>query len=137
MLISVKAAAGGAGYASPMVGPVDQTVHVKLDVSTLTTAEVDPDGYLKPGVLLKQDGTPVGATQAVFGVVVEPTFLGLATIPPTNTTLGADTSDPLVAVCTHGIVNRDVAEDNLGRAYTADEIAGFALAGSTLKLTST
>jgi hypothetical protein len=137
MPISVKATAGGSGYASPMVGPVDQTVHVKLDVSTLTTAEVDADGYLKPGVLVKQDGTPVAATQAVFGVVVEPTFLALAVIPPTNTSLGADTSDPLIAVCTHGIVNQDIAAANLGRAYTAAEIAGFSLAGSTLKLTST
>jgi hypothetical protein len=35
------------------------------------------------------------------------------------------------------MVNRDIAEDNLGRAYTADEIAGFALAGSTCQLTRT
>lgn len=137
MPIAVKVTPGGSGYGSPMVGPVDHTVHVKLDVSVLTIDEVDADGYLKPGAVLKQDGTPVGAAEAVFGVVVEATFLALATIPPTNVSLAADTSDPLIAVCTHGIVNRDIAEDNLGRAYTAAEIAGFALAGSSLKLTTT
>lgn len=137
MPLAIKATAGGAGYGNPMVGPVEQTTHVKLDVSGLTTAEVDADGYLKPGVLLTQAGILVGSTVAVFGVVVEATFLGLATIPPTSGSLAADTSDPLIAVCTHGIVNRDIAEANLGRAYNANELAGFALAGSTLKLTTT
>src|SRR5262245_60240711 len=113
MPLSIKATAGGSGYGNPLVGPVQQVLHIKLDVSTMTIDEVDADGYLKPGVVLKQDGTPVASTQAVFGVVPEATFLGLATIPPTNTTLAADTSDPLIAVCTHGNVNRDIAEDNL------------------------
>lgn len=128
---------GTTGYASPMVGPVDHVVQLRIDLSTLTEAEVDSDGYLKPGVVFNVDGDPVAATQRVYGVCFEATKLALATVPPTDATLATETGDHDVAVCTHGVVNRDIAEDNLGRAYTADEIAGFDLAGSQLRLTKT
>lgn len=243
MPIEITTVAGGVGYASPFVGPIDHTVHVKIDISTLTTDEVDAYGFLKPGVplalltsklagliggealvgtavaaaqvgntgngtmgavtvsagakaglysleiiepaanagtfiVLDPDGVEVGTgnvaaafnaggiaftladgatdfvagdgfnitvtltgggagTKILYGVTVEAAKLSLATIPPTNTSLGLETNDCFAAVGTHGIVNRDIAEDNLGRAYTATEIAAFDAAGSHLRLTTT
>jgi hypothetical protein len=138
--LEFKAYAASTPYASPMIGPVNHTRHIKVDLSVLTVDEVDADGYLKPGVLLKDAGglgVLVGAAAAPPLVVVEATKLPLATIPPTNTTLGTETGDCFVAVATHGVVNRDIAEDNLGRAYTANELTSFVTAGSHLALTTT
>lgn len=134
MPIRISSTAGGTVYGHPFVGPINHTVHVKLDVSALTTGEVDANGYLKPGLPLLSSGLPVTAG-AVYGVTIEP--VKIVAVNPTDTSLGLDTSDPLIAVAVIGTVNRDIAEDNLGRAYTAAEIAGFALAGSTMKLTTT
>lgn len=238
MPIAISTNAAGTGYANPLVGPVDHTAHVKVDLSTLTTYEVDADGYLKPGVVLTSGGTLPGgvagagtatsaavsgntgngtmgtvtvsdgakegvyslvviepgsnvgqfavydpdgvfvskgtvasafsagglaftladgatdfvagdaftitvtltaggnATKVCFGVVVEPTKLAVTT-PATNTTLAAETGDHFVAVCTHGVINRDIAEDNMGRAYSAAELAGFLKPGCHLSLTTT
>lgn len=137
MPATISATTGGDVYHSPMIGPVHHTQQIRLDVSTLTTAEVDSNGYLKPGVVVNSAGDPVAAGQAVYGVVFEATKLAHATIPPTDVSLAADTADHDICVATHGVVSRDIAEDNLGRAYTADEIAGFALANSHLRLTPT
>jgi hypothetical protein len=138
MPIGITTTTGGTAYASPFVGPVNHVLHVKVDISGLTTDEVDANGFLKPGVPLNNASPAVlVASGFVYGVTVEAVKLPLATIPPTNTTLGTETADCLVAIATHGIVNRDIAEDNLGRAYAAAEIAGFAAAGSKLSLTST
>jgi hypothetical protein len=209
--------AGGAGYNSLglFVGPVDHTDVVRVDVSALTTAEVDADGYLKPGVPFKSDGTLCarrpgqytkvaagGAAAAqltvtgiattdqltgvilhvnsgsaslirvsdltseftipaankivntgsgtvttgesllvtyettaeyVFGVVMEPVKVAAAN---DGTSLSAAT-DIDVAVARVGVINRDAAEDNLGRAYTAIELAAFAAKGSHLAVTLT
>lgn len=78
-----------------------------------------------------------GTTKYVRGVIHEAVKLPLATIPPTNTTLASETGDCFVAIATSGIVNRDIVEDNLARALTAAEIAGFDLPGSHLRLTLT
>jgi 6,7-dimethyl-8-ribityllumazine synthase len=105
---------------------------VKVDLSDLSDEEVDADGYLKPGVPLQKDGSIIASSGVVWGV----TFGGekVAT-GGTDTILDAAT-DCFVAVG-FGLVNRDVAEDNLGRALTADEIAGFDLAGSNCRITRT
>lgn len=137
MPIQITSTAGGTAYASPFVGEVDKTLHVKADLSQFTTDEVDAFGQLKPGVPLTSGGILVAVNNAVYGVTVEAVKLPLAVVPPTNTSLGSETADCLVAVATHVNVNRDIAEDNLGRAYSAAEIAGFAYAGSTCKLTTT
>ncbi len=134
MPYSITKTAGDTTYQCPFVGPVEFTTHIKLDVSALTTAEVDAKGYLKPGVALKSDGTLLGGSQSLAGGGVVPYAVKIAT---GNTALAGDTSDPLVVVCTHGIVNRDIAEDNLGRAYNANELAAFIAAGSHIALTTT
>lgn len=44
-------------------------------------------------------------------------------------TLSAITNDPLIACATHATVNRMIAEDNLGRAYTAVELTALKNSG--------
>jgi hypothetical protein len=128
--------AGGQSYANPLVGLPRDMAHVKLDTSGMTTAEVDADGYLKPGVMLTVAGVLVGASGIPFGITVEAQKV-TTTTPVTTGTLAAETADPVVAVCCAGLVNRDVAEDCLGRALNANELAGFVIAGSKLSVTST
>lgn len=126
-------ASEGNSYGHPFVGPGAQyTDVVKVDISALTTAEVDADGFLKPGLPLLKTGLPVTAGP-VYGVALEP--IKIAADNAAGTLAAA--VDCFVALGTHGIVNRDIIEDNLGRVLTAAEIAGFDLAPSTLKLTRT
>ncbi len=113
---------------------MEVTDHVKIDVSGLTVDEVDAAGYLKPGVPFSKTGVLVTAG-FVYGVTIEP--IKITTPNPTNATLAAITADPFVACGVMGLVNRDIVEDNLGRALTAAEIAGFDAAGSKLHLTRT
>jgi hypothetical protein len=137
MPIAITNEAGGMSYANPFVGPVDHPAHVKVDISGLTDDEVDAKGYLKPGVPLKENGTLVGSAEAVFGVVIEAVKLPLAVLPATTSSLGSETGDCFVAVATIGQVNRDIIEDNLGRALTSDEVTGFGLAGCRIVLLPT
>jgi len=125
--------AGAQAYGNAFMNPIEQMDHVKLDVSTLTTDEVDANGYIKPNVPLRQDGTLVsGASQTVYGLTIEATKLPGRT---NNASLGADTTDPLIAVCTSALINRDIAEDNLGRAFSANELTALTAGG--FKVTST
>lgn len=136
MPLAIENIAGGQAYVNPFIGGVDHPAQIKVDVSGLTTDEVDAFGYLKPGVPLTKAGILVGAAPAfVYGV----TFEAQKIVPanPTNVTLAAVTADPIITVNTIGHLNRDAAEDNLGRAYTADEIAGFDAAGSKIALSAT
>lgn len=111
------------------------TDEVRVDISDLTTAEVDADGYLKPGVHLRKTGDVIAAGNALYGVTIEPVKIVAA--GPTDASLAANTGTFPVVVGTIGSVNRDVVEDNLGRALTADEIASYDIAGSKLHLTRT
>lgn len=136
MPMSITTTAGGIGYGNPFIGGVNHPAQIKVDVSGLTIAEVDQFGYLKPGVPLTKAGILVGASPAfVYGVTIEAQKI----VPdnPTDVTLAAVTVDPIITVNTVGHVNRDVIEDNLGRALTADEIAGFDAAGSKIALSAT
>lgn len=137
MPLAITNTAGGTNYGNPFVGPVDHPAHVKVDISGLTDKEVDSHGYLKPGVPLEEDGTKVGSGEFVFGVTIEAVKLPLVTIPPTDASLATETNDCFVAVGTIGQVSQDIIEDNLNRALTADELAGFNLAGSKLVLLPT
>lgn len=122
---------GGSIYPNPLVGPVNHTHAIAVNIAALTTAEVDARGYLKPGVIFAADGTLVGiAPDYAFGITVEP--LKVATGNTAAELTAAGVVD--VALATIGQVNRAVVEDILGRVLTADEIAGFTRAGSTLKL---
>lgn len=135
MPMSIVKTAGGIGYGNPFIGGVNHPAQVKVDVSGLTIAEVDQFGYLKPGVPLTKTGVLVTTGLFVYGVTIEAQKI----VPdnPTDVTLAAVTVDPIITVNTVGHVNRDVLEDNLGRALTADEVTGFDLAGSKIALSAT
>lgn len=136
MQIMIEAIEGSTVHAPAFVGKILNTDLVWVDISDLTTKEVDANGYLKPGVPFAKDGSLVGSGVAVWGVTIEATKISHATVPPTDVSLAADTGTYPVAVG-FGLCNRDIMEDNLGRALTADEIAGFDLAGSNCRLTRT
>jgi hypothetical protein len=118
-------------YGNPFVGAIEHRDVVKVDISALTTAEVDSLGYIKPGLPLLKTGLPV-TTGVTYGVTIE--AIKIAADNATATLAAA--TDCFVALGTHGVVNRDIMEDNLGRVLTAAEIAGFADDGA-LKLTRT
>lgn len=135
MPMMVEKTTGGIGYGNPFIGGVNHPAQIAVDVSGLTTDEVDQYGYLKPGVPLTKTGVLVGSGAFVYGVTIEAQKI----VPdnPTDVTLAAVTADPIITVNTVGHVNRDVIEDNLGRALTADEVTGFDLAGSKIALSAT
>ena len=122
--------AAGDVIASPFLGPCKLGVAIVVDPDTFATGEVDANGYLKPGVPLKRDGTLVAATQAVYGCVAEAVKIA------NSNSAGDRTAAPNIEVTVYldAFVNRAVLEDILGRVLTAAEIAGFDLAGSQCKL---
>lgn len=124
--------AAGESYPSPVLGPADHLQTVRVDVSALTTDEVDQYGYLKPGVPFTRAGLLPGSGAVVFGVTVEPVRVSTGN---TSTLLNA-AADLDVAVLTIGVVNRLVAEDILGRVYTDNELAAFEAAGCLVSLTT-
>jgi acyl-CoA hydrolase len=123
---------GGQGYGRVFVGIAEYPAQIAVNITALTAAEVDADGYIKPGVPLQASGALVsGAAQVIFGVVPEP-------IKVANGNAAGDLAAASAAfqltVITIGQVNRAIIEDNLGRVLSANEIAAFAAAGSQLKL---
>lgn len=108
-------------YANPFVGPIDHTTHVTVDISELTSAEVDADGYLKPGVPLKPDGTLADGTAGERAYLT----VEAAKVHTSNSGLASVTADVPVAVATVCQLNQAIGEDILGRAYTANEIAAL------------
>lgn len=137
MPMHVKKTAGGTTYAPVFLGEILAMEQILVDVSELTTDEVDADGWLKPGVPFKQDGTLADGSGHIYAVNPEPQDLRLDTVPPTNVSLAADTKTYPLGMGTMGTVNRDVIEDNLGRALTANELTAFATAPCKINLTLT
>lgn len=131
MPLAIETTTGGATHAPVFVELWGRDT-VKVDLSDLSDEEVDAEGYIKPGVPLAKDGSTIANGVAVWGVTIEAIKVASG---GTDAILDAAT-DCFVAVG-FGLVNRDVAEDNLGRAYSADEIAGFDLAGSNCRITRT
>lgn len=121
---------GGQIYGRVAVGIAEYTAQRAINIAVLTANEVDADGYLKPGVTFDRAGVLVIATIPTFGVVIEPVKVAKSNAGADLTAAGVQQ----VALLTIGQINRKIAEDNLGRAYTAAEIAGFDLAGSKLVL---
>lgn len=133
MPIGITNTAGAGTYGNPFVGPAAGPLHVQVDISALTAREVDARGYLKPGVVLTRGGLLPGLSNTdVVGVVPE-----AIKIADGNTALAGVTADPFVVVYTIGMVNRDVIEDNLESAMSANEIAALDTAPSRIVLTLT
>lgn len=121
MPLSVVKTAGTTTYGHPIVGTPGPLIQVVVDISGLTEAEVDADGMLKPGVLFTAAGILV-ASGLAYAINPEP--IKIVDYVPTDALLAADTATIPVGMITSGVVNRDIVEDNLGRAMTAAEIAG-------------
>lgn len=136
MPMSVSSTPGGEVHPTPFVGPVEHSVAVLLDVSTLTIDEVDQYGYIKPGVLIQINGDKItGVSQVAYGTVIE-----AAKVAPAGSdtaALGAITDDVEVAVGLFVLINRDILEDSLGRALSADELSAVDAAGSHVAITPT
>jgi hypothetical protein len=137
MPLSVVKTSGTTTYGHPFIGSVLGLQQVVVDISTLTTDEVDADGFLKPGVPFQKDGTLVSAGSGQFVYAVNPEPIKIITYVPTNTLLGADVATIPVGMGTIGECNRDIIEDNLGRALTANELTAFNAAGSMIHVTNT
>src|SRR3954470_3838655 len=75
-LRNVVTSAPGNIYARPFEGPVDHRSQGIVDITTLTNAEIDAQGNIKPGVPMRQItpgvfGLVNAAGQAVWGVTME------------------------------------------------------------------
>lgn len=122
---------GAMTYISPWLGPVDHPFQLLVDLSSLTSDEIDAKGWLKPGVAFTKAGILVGASPAfVFGVTFEPVKVADDNAAGTIAAL----ADAWVGVGCIGMIVQDWAKYNLGRDYSANEIAGFDRAGSKIVL---
>jgi hypothetical protein len=109
-------------------GNVQYTVAIPVDLTQFTDKEIDDDGNLKPGIPLTRAGLMIGiAPDFVYGVTVESFKVADDNETATIAALSTAFDVPVTLLCA---VVRDVAEDILDRAYTADELAGFDAAGS-------
>lgn len=123
MPITVKQSGGGVAYASALIGDY-QTLHVKVDLKTLTSKQVDARGNLKPNVVLTLEGGQVVAYDPEEPevqtpcVTVEATKVADSNSVPDLTAAG----EVFVACAVNGVLNRHVMEDVLDRALTAPEI---------------
>lgn len=135
MPLKVATTTGTTVYGHPIVGEAQGLLQVVVDISELTDDLVDADGYLKPGVMFKSDGTQPDGTGFLYGVNPEP--IKIVDYVPTDALLAADTGTIPVGCVVGGVLNRDVIEDNFGRAMTANEIAAVTAAGSQFTLTNT
>lgn len=121
--------AEGDVYVDPFVGPANHSVQILIDVSGLTSDEIDSEGYLKPGVPFRENGLLIsGASQYVFGVTREAVRVGYdsATLTWGNAAAHiAGGTDTQVALFTIGQVDKGAIEDNLARSLTVNEVDGF------------
>lgn len=120
-----KTFSGGSAYSAVHVGTPDSQdkVHLGLDVSALSDAVVDADGFLIPGAVLDRtdasipDGTADGA-----GVVV----IAVTEVAASNSAADLTAaSDRTISVLARGTVQQARVEENLGRALTAAELAAL------------
>lgn len=129
MPLSITRTTGDDNYVDPFVqgGGDGHVTNVKLDVSALDNTLVDANGYLKPGAILRADGTPIsGAAQVALGVNRWP-------VKVANSNSGGDlaaAADFHIPVVTHGILSSAKTAANLGRALSANELAALAIAAA-------
>lgn len=118
-------------YGKVHVGPANYTHQLAVNVAALTSAEVDGNGWIKPGVIFDKAGILVGAAPAFnYGIIIEATKVAKSNSGTDLTAAGVQR----VVVLRFGLVNGDIIEDNLGRVLTANELAGFERAGTHLAL---
>ena len=131
-MLSIEKTTGDELYASPfLTGGAGNNEHVKIDVSALTSREVDARGYLKIG-------TPINPATGLLPTAAGQRVVAVAQtirVAKNNTDLSSITNDPLIGCRTEGGINHDMLVDILGAVLTANEIAAINGAGSRLFLT--
>lgn len=131
MPIDIKKTAGGKVHNNPVIGPSHFRRTLRVTPSDFTSAEVDANGYLKPGVPLQGSGELVDDTdQVIKGVVLEAVKIAASN---SATDLSAAPAVDVAVLCI-GTVNRKLIEDNLGRTLTANELSAFEAAGCRIEL---
>lgn len=143
--INNAVAAEGANFHSPFNGDLKHTRQIPVTASGLTSAEVTPGGFLKPGV-------PFGATIAAFPAalaagtprtlitaassIVEGVTINPQRIAKSNSSADLTAAGTIQVTVGMGEVSRKRIEEMLGRVLTANELAGFApaLAGAPVTL---
>lgn len=137
--------AEGQNFHSPFNGDIDHTRQVPILASGFTAFEVTPLGYLKPGVPI---GTTIAGMAAALAAGTARTLLGAAAsivegvtfeavrIAKSNSVADLAAAGTVQIVIGQGEVTRRRIEEMLGRALTANELAGFApaLAGAPCTL---
>lgn len=66
--ITNNTSAAGKLFANPFVGPASHPSQIAVDVSVLTSSEIDDYGWLKPGVAFTKAGTLIPPVAAVSSV---------------------------------------------------------------------
>lgn len=116
----------GTRYGFPFIGGIEERLSERLDVSALyNTGLVDADGYLIPGAplqLVNKELVPIdGADQTVRGVTME-----VVKVAESNSQAHLDAANDFdVVIVTTGTIDRAIAEYNLGREYSANELTGL------------
>ena len=78
MPILIEKTTGGTGYVSPFLSDIGgNVIHVQVDISQLSTSQVDEDGVLKPGVVLPSHGGAFGSANGTAQVETQ-TVVGAA-----------------------------------------------------------
>lgn len=113
-------------YSWVFLGDIDERLSERLDVSALDGTDlIDEYGYLVPGSVLifsANNLLPVSAPGSVArGVVLE--AVKVADSNSTEDLTAAEDVDVVIVVA--GTIDQALAANNLGRAYTADEIEAF------------
>lgn len=116
----------GTRYGFPFIGGIEERLSERLDISALhDTGLVDDNGYLIPGSplrLVNKMLVPVdGADQKVRGVTME-----AVKVAKSNSETDLDAADDFdVVIVTTGTIDRAIAEYNIGREYSANELTAL------------
>lgn len=121
MPILIETTTGGTAYASPFLSDLaGNVIHVQVDVSLLTTSQVDANGYLKPGVVLPSHGGAFGSangTAQVETATVAGT-IGSSGAGNITVTITSDYYDDPYVVSV-AVANDDTASQVAGKIRTA------------------
>jgi hypothetical protein len=112
--------AGGENYVNVFQGPVDHPAQIAVDITALTDDEIDPDGYLKPGVPLSPNGTliTVATDSAWAAAVADVGNTGNATIDSLQGRAGKPTETITVTATVTG-------GDGVGKADVRGSKSGY------------
>jgi len=127
MPVKITTTDGYLTYSPVHIGPADDVLSERLDVSALGSDQVDDKGFIIPGAVLKLenqmlvpvDGTANEGQQA--RVVLYP-------VKVADSNAGADlnaANDVDVVSLLIGTLDRGIMEDNLNRALSANEVTAL------------